>query len=89
MRSQVKALVAATDCPPSVARQYLAQLGHDVAKATETMNKDIGDAAAQLTAELGKAPVDRDAKIAEQAIDFLTQVNRARLVLKAYTGSET
>jgi hypothetical protein len=53
------------------------------------MNKDIGDAAAQLTAELGKAPVDRDAKIAEQAIDFLTQVNRARLVLKAYTGSET
>ena len=86
---KVKNLASAADVPRSVAQQYLQQFGHDVAKAQEALIKETADAAMCLTEELGKAQGGRNSKSIENMIDFLTQVNRANLVVEAIYGSMT
>ena len=86
---KVKNLASAADVPRSVAQQYLQQFGHDVAKAQEALIKETADAAMCLTEELGKAQGGRNSKSIENMIDFLTQVNRANLVVEAIYSSTT
>ena len=86
---KVKNLASAADVPRSVAQQYLRQFGHDVAKAEVALINETADAAMCLREELGKAKGDRNLKSVENMIDFLTQVNRANLVVEAIYGSTT